>query len=82
MVWWTIMVFGTETIGAIAQALDRVGFQALNFVGQYHNAGTLLFHTTARLDISAWISLLVAAGWTLLAIWVLRKRIRPVEVVS
>ena len=82
MVWWTIMVTGTETIGAIAKALNKSSLQLLNFLGQYHNAGSLLFGTSARLDISAWLSLLMAVAWTVAAIIVLRKRIQPVEVVS
>ena len=32
--------------------------------------------------VSPWVSLAAIAGWTALALWVLRRRIRPVEVVS
>jgi hypothetical protein len=82
MVWWTVLVSGTETIGAIAKGLGQDTLQAVNFLGQYHNAGTLLFGAPARLAISPWASLAIVIGWTALALWVLRKRIRPVEVVS
>jgi ABC-2 type transport system permease protein len=82
MVWWTIMVSGTETIGAIAEGLGRGGFQAVNFLGQYHNAAALIFGTEARLDVSPWVSLGLLAAWTGLALVVLHRRIRPVEVVS
>ena len=82
MVWWTIMVSGTETISAIAEGLGRDGLQAVNFLGQYHNAGAWLFSSDPRLGVSPGISLLVVLGWTAAAIWVLRNRIRPVEVVS
>lgn len=82
MVWWTVLVTGTETIGAIAKGLGQDTLQAVNFLGQYHNAGALLFGAPARLAISPWASLAIVAGWTALALWVLRKRIRPVEVVS
>ena len=82
MVWWTIMVTGTETIGAIAQGLHGDAFQAIKFMGQYHNAGSWLFSSPARLDISPGVSLAVVAAWTILALWVLRRQIRPVEVVS
>ena len=82
MVWWTIMVSGTETIGAIAEGLGKGSFQAVNFLGNYHNAGSLLFDSSARLDVNPWISLLIVAAWTAAAILVLRYRIRPVEVVS
>ena len=82
MVWWTIMVSGTETIGAIAEGLGKGSFQAVNFLGNYHNAGSLLFSSPARLDVNPWISLLIVAAWTAAAVLALRYRIRPVEVVS
>ncbi len=82
MVWWTIMVSGTETIGAIGDGLGRDALQAVNFMGQYHNAGAWVFDSAARLEISPGVSLAVVAAWTLGALWTLRKRIRPVEVVS
>ena len=82
MVWWTIMVSGTETIGAIAEGLGKGSLQAVNFLGNYHNAGSLLFASPARLDVNPWLSLLIVAAWTAVAVQVLRSRIRPVEVVS
>ena len=82
MVWWTIMVSGTETIAAIAAGLGKGSLQAVNFLGNYHNAGSLLFSSPPRLDVSPWVSLLIVAVWTVVAILVLRNRIRPVEVVS
>jgi len=82
MVWWTILVSGTETIGAIAEALGKSSLQVLNFLGQYHNAGSVLFATGERLDIPNWVSLLVVMAWTAFAVLVLRRRVRPVEVVS
>jgi len=82
MVWWTILVSGTETIGAIAEGLGRDGLQAVNFLGQYHNAGSLLFGAEPRLGISPWVSLGIVIAWTGLALWVLKRQIRPVEVVS
>jgi hypothetical protein len=82
MVWWTVLVSGTETIGAIAEGLGRGSLQAVNFLGQYHNAGSLLFGAPPRLEISPWLSLAIVVAWTGLALWVLRRQIRPVEVVS
>lgn len=82
MVWWTILVSGTETIGAIAQGLGNSTFQALNFLGQYHNAGSVLFSTPARIEVPVWVSLLTSVGWTVLAVYILHRQIRPVEVVS
>jgi len=82
MVWWTIMVSGTETIGAIAEGLGKGSLQAVNFLGNYHNAGSLLFSSSPRLDVNPWVSLLIVVAWTAAAVLVLRNRIRPVEVVS
>ena len=82
MVWWTILIMGSDAIGAIARAFGRDVFEAANFLGQYHNAGALLFGAGPRLGVSRLTSVLVVAAWTALAIWVLRRRIRPVEVVS
>ncbi len=82
MVWWTILVMGSEAIGGIARGLGRDAFEAANFLGQYHNAGSLIFGTEARLGVPRGVSLLVVVLWTALAVWVLRRRVRPVEVVS
>ncbi|MFO7608305.1 MAG: hypothetical protein R6X35_03780 [Candidatus Krumholzibacteriia bacterium] len=82
MVWWTILVMGTEAIGGIARGLGRDAFEAANFLGQYHNAGSLLFDAGPRLGIPQVASLLLVVGWTAAAVWVLHRRIRPVEVVS
>ena len=82
MVWWAILVSGTETISASAGGLGNGSFQAVNFLGNYHNAGSLIFGGPARLEVDPWISLLIVVAWTAVAILVLRNRIRPVEVVS
>lgn len=82
MVWWTVMVTGTKTLAAIASALNKGALQLLDFMGQYDNAGTFLFGAEATLDVSRFLSLAVVLGWTALAVWVLRSRIRPVEVVA
>jgi len=80
-VWWTIVFMGSEAISAILGALGFKWLEVLNFAGQYHNAGTLIFGGPARLDIAPVVSLLVVCGYALLAILILRHRIRPVEVV-
>jgi len=82
MVWWAIMVSGTETIGAIAEGLGNDSVQAINFLGQYHNAGALIFSAPDRLAVSPWASLAILLVWTAAAVWILRRQIRPVEVVS
>lgn len=82
MVWWAILIFGTITIAGIANGLGESRLEALNFVGQYHNAGAVLFATSGNLSISEGVSFLVILGWTTAALWLLWRRIRPVEVVS
>lgn len=82
MVWWTIMVMGTEALGNIAKGINSTTLQAVNFLGNYHNAGAFLFSTSDRLDVPAWISALIVLAMTAGAVLILRKRIRPVEVVS
>lgn len=84
MVWWTLLVTGSDAVGGIAAGLlHRSELQVVNFLGQYHNAGSLLFAAPRRLEgVSPWVSLATILAWTALALWVLRRRIRPVEVVS
>jgi hypothetical protein len=82
MVWWAILVSGSETIGEAAGSIFSGAFEVTNFLGNYHNAGALIFSSPPRLEVSPWVSLLVIMIWTAAAVWVLRTRIRPVEVVS
>lgn len=82
MVWWTILVMGSETVQLIAKGLGNTSLQALNFLGNYHNAGAFLFDAEARLGVNGWVSFLVVLLWTAGAIFILHRRIRPVEVVS
>ena len=82
MVWWTIVVMGSEAFGNAAKGFNSTSLQAVNFLGNYHNAGAWLFSTNDRLGVSGWISSFIVLMTTALAIYILHKRIRPVEVVS
>jgi len=82
MVWWAIMITGTEAVAAIGEGLGSHNMQALNFLGQYHNLGSVIFGAPPRLGIPVPVSLAMVLVWTLLALWVLRRQVRPVEVVS
>jgi len=82
MVWWAVMVMGTKTLASIAEALGRGSLRVLDFMAQYDNAGTVLFGAARSIEVSRGVSFLVIVAWTVLAAWVLRRRIRPVEVVS
>ncbi len=82
MVWWTIMVMGTEVIGNISGGIGKPALEAANFLGNYHNMGSLIFSASPRLGVDGWVSTLIVAVWTLAAVYVLHRQIRPVEVVS
>ncbi len=82
MVWWAIMVTGTEAISAIAGGFGSDGMQAVNFLGQYHNLGAFFFSTPPRIEVPISVSLVMILAWTALGILVLRRQVRPVEVVS
>ncbi len=82
MVWWAIMVTGTEAISAIAGGFGSNGLQAVNFLGQYHNLGAFFFSTPPRIDVPIPVSFLMVSVWTALGILILRRQVRPVEVVS
>ena len=82
MVWWAIVVMGTEAFGNIAKGIGSTSLQAVNFLGNYHNAGAIIFAADHRLDVSVWVSLAIVLVLTAVAAVVLRRKIRPVEVVS
>lgn len=82
MVWWTILVMGTDAFGTIARAFHSDTLQAVNFLGNYHNAGAVLFGAGDRIGVPGYASLAVVLAMTAWAVWTLRRRIRPVEVVS
>lgn len=82
MVWWAILINGTDVLGNIAKGQNNAGLQAVNFLGNYHNAGAVLFSTGDRLDVSGWVSFLIVLALTAWAVFTLYRRIRPVEVVS
>ena len=82
MVWWTILIFGSKTVAAIANGLGESRWDIVNFLDQYHNAGAVLFSASGQLHVSSGLSFLVILAWTAAALWLLWLRIRPVEVVS
>ncbi len=77
--WWILLVAGSETIAEIMGQF-RPWLKIVDFAEQYLNAGAPLFGV-ARLDgVSPLSSLALVIGYTLLAVLILRRRIRPVEV--
>jgi ABC-2 type transport system permease protein len=82
VVWWAVLCLGGETVGNIGQALGLSSLQYVNFLGHWHNAGSLLLGTDPRLPVDPWSSLLLCLLSVGGALAVLRARIRPVEVVA
>jgi ABC-2 type transport system permease protein len=86
VVWWTVLYMGSEAIGLVLKFAGMPWLQIVDFAGQFQNAGTLLFPggkvEEADMTISPWVSVLVCAAWAALAIAILRRQIRPVEVVT
>jgi len=82
VMWWVLLVAGTDGLAEI-NALFDARLAVMGFPGQFLNAGTLFFGASPHLEgvtpvVSLAVVLLYAAvGWLLL-----RHRIRPVEVVS
>ena len=82
MVWWTILSIGTEVMHPIVKMLGNSNLELINFMGNYHNAGAFIFSADQRMGVSGWASFAVVLTFTIAAVVVLYKRIRPVEVVS
>jgi ABC-type transport system involved in multi-copper enzyme maturation permease subunit len=82
VVWWAVICLGGEVVGGIGDGLGLDAFQYLNFLGHWHNASALLMAADARLPLPQVASLAICLGSMALALLVLRRRIRPVEVVT
>ena len=82
VVWWAVLCLGGDAIGGIGEAVGIDGMQYANFLGHWHNAGSLILDSAPRLPISPWTSLVLCVLMIAGAIAVLRTRIRPVEVVT
>lgn len=86
VVWWTVLYMGSEAVGLVLRFAGMPWLQVVDFAGQFQNAGTLLFPGGVTEDpdmtISPWVSVLVCAAWAAVAIAILRRQIRPVEVVT
>ncbi len=82
VMWWVLLVAGTDALSEI-NALFDARLAIMSFPGNFLNAGALFFGASAELEAVAPATSLVvvllcgALGW-----WILRRRIRPVEVVS
>jgi len=82
VMWWVLLVAGTDALAEI-NALFDARLAVMSFPAQFLNAGTLFFGSTRHIEgVAPVVSLALvlfyaAAGWL-----ILRNRIRPVEVVT
>jgi ABC-type transport system involved in multi-copper enzyme maturation permease subunit len=82
VVWWAVLCLGGEVIGAIGDGFGLDSFQYLNFLGNWHNASSLLMGCEARLPVQPLASLAICLGLIAASLLLLRRRIKPVEVVT
>jgi ABC-type transport system involved in multi-copper enzyme maturation permease subunit len=79
---WVLLYLGSEQIANILVLIKGGWMRVIDFPAQYFQAGAFLFGARTDPDFSPWVSALLLAAYTAAACWVLRRRIRPVEVVS
>ncbi len=79
---WLLLFSGTQIIARILSLFGGPWMRVFDFRAQYFHAGSVLFGASPRLDYPPLISWLLILGWTIGAWVFLRRRIRPVEVVS
>jgi hypothetical protein len=79
---WLLLFAGSAQVAKILALFGGPWMKLLDFPAQYDHAGSLLFGAKAPLEYPRLISCLLIAGYTAGAWVVLRRRIRPVEVVS
>lgn len=82
VIWWAVLCLGGDMIGNIGDTLGLDGLQYANFVGHWFNASSLIMSSPARLPLPPLVSLLLCLLMIVLALFVLRSRIKPVEVVA
>ncbi len=82
VVGWLLLFAGTPLVARILSLFAGPWARMFDFPAQYFHAGSVLFGAEAPLDYPVGVSWLLVAAWTALAVVVLRRRIRPVEVVS
>ena len=79
---WVLIYLGSEQAANLLTLFGRQCLRIIDFPAQYFQAGAFLFGADPPHSLSPWASLLILVIYTLLACWVLKQRIRPVEVVS
>ncbi|MFH1843815.1 MAG: ABC transporter permease [bacterium] len=79
---WVLLYLGSEQIANILVVLQDDWLRIVDFPAQYFQAGAWLFGAETDPDFSPWVSGSLIVVYTVIAVVVLRQRIRPVEVVS
>ena len=78
--WW-VLLFATDGLAEI-MGMFAPSLKILDFPGQHLNMGALLLGGDGVDGVAPAVSLAVVLLWTLAGALVLRRRVRPVEVVS
>ncbi len=79
--WWVLLLLGTEAISQVFCFINP-WLRVISFTEMIHNAGHIFYGTGTTILISPYASLAIVTAWGVGAFLVLRKKIRPVEVVS
>ncbi len=79
---WILLYLGSEQIANILSLFGNRWLRLVDFPGQYFQAGAVVFSANPPYALSPWASFVILLGYTFMACWILRNRIRPVEVVS
>ncbi len=81
VVWWSILCIGGGAVSSIGDAVGLDSFAYLDFLGHWYNAAALVMSAPARIEVEPAVSLMICLAIMAAAVTVLRRRIRPVEVV-
>ncbi len=81
VVWWAVLCLGGEALGNMGDGIGLDSFQYINFLGHWHNAASLLMSAPARLPVPPVASLAICLALIAGSAMVLRRQIKPVEVV-
>ncbi len=79
---WLLLFLGSQQVAKVVALFGGQWLGVLDMPAQYHQAGAWLFGAPPQPGYSPWTSLLLVGLYTLAAVAVLRRRIRPVEVVA
>lgn len=79
---WILVFLGSGQVASIVSLFGGKWLRVLDLPAQYSGAGAWLFDAQPKAGVSPWVSLTLVVLYTLAAAAVLRRRIRPVEVVS